>query len=52
MFLGNTHSNQNPGPVNHTISQKDKESQWDTIPKMYHDSEAPSFTYAWSNLQG
>jgi hypothetical protein len=34
------HSNQNPSSVNHTVPQKDKEYQWDTIPKLCHNSKA------------
>lgn len=40
MFLVNTHPIQNPGPVNLTVPQKEKESQRNTIPKRCHDSEA------------
>jgi hypothetical protein len=47
LFSVNTHHIQNPGPVNLTVpqkqNQKQKESQWDTIPKRCHDSEAHAF---------
>jgi hypothetical protein len=43
LFLGNTYSfKPNLGPANQsdTISKKDKESQWDTIPRICHGSVA------------
>ncbi len=40
LFSVNAPPIQNPGEVNHTVPQKDRESQWDTIPKKSHDSEA------------